>query len=59
MAARRKSGGNRSFVGELIFWIVLLGADLALFYMTHRSFGRPWNYRDTMPIMLPPSGFSA
>ncbi len=53
MAARRKSGGNRSFVGELIFWIVLLGADLALFYMTHRSFGRPWNYRDTMPIMLP------
>ena len=60
MSARGKynsSGSGRTFLGELIFWIILLGLDAVFMYLIHRSFGQWYNYQDTMPIMLPVGAF--
>ena len=60
MAVRSKynsSKSKRSFPGELVFWVVLLGLDTVFMYLIHRSFGQWYNYQDTMPIMLPVGAF--
>lgn len=53
--ARNREG--RSPLGEILFWVVLLGADALAMYLIHRSFGQPYNYMDTMPYMLPVGAF--
>ncbi len=48
---------GRKVLHELLFWILLLGADAIVLYLIHRSFGQPWNYKDTMPVVLPVGAF--
>ncbi len=52
-----KNRGGRGPLGEILFWVILLGADALAMYMIHRSFGQSYNYMDTMPIMLPVGAF--
>ena len=51
------SKDKRSFPGELVFWVILLSLDTLFMYLIHRSFGKWYNYQDTMPIMLPVGAF--
>lgn len=54
---RNSRRSNRSFAGELIMWIVILGVEAVFLYLIHRSFGRWYNYKDTMPVMLVAGAF--
>lgn len=45
---------KRSFVGEAVFWLALLGADALAMYLIHREFGEQATgfFMDTMPTMF-------
>lgn len=54
---RNSQRGGRSFIGELIFWIVILGIDAVILYLIHIPFGQWYNYKDTMPVMFVAGAF--
>lgn len=54
---RNASADGRTVMGELIFWVVLLGVDALFLYLIHLRFGQWYNYKDTMPVMLAVGAF--
>ena len=52
-----KNRGKRSALVEILFWVILLGLAALVLYLVHREHGKPYNYQDTMPIMLPAVAF--